>query len=102
MKIVFYNETLLSGGIEKCIELLNNYLVKEHDLEIVYVDDSKLDDKVVNILNKNANVHKLGEDEIVEANNNLDQESLTIEYINKKGKVLKTTQIDKSGSIKKE
>ncbi|MBR3153308.1 MAG: hypothetical protein IKF52_06960 [Clostridia bacterium] len=67
MKIVFYNETLLSGGIEKCIELLNNYISKEHEIEIVYIDDSKVDSNIVNVLSKNANIHKLEENEVIEA-----------------------------------
>lgn len=67
MKIVFYNETLLSGGIEKCIELLCNYLSKENEIEIVYEDDKKLDNRIVEVLSKNAYVHKLGEGEVVNA-----------------------------------
>ena len=67
MKIVFYNETLLSGGIEKCIELLNNYLSTEHEIEIVYIDDSKLDNKIVDVLSKNAKIHKLEDNEVIEA-----------------------------------
>lgn len=59
MKIVFYNETLLSGGIEKCIELLSQYLNKDNEVEIVYVDDSILDMNIVTLLGKNAHIHKL-------------------------------------------
>jgi len=65
MKIVFYNKTLISGGIEKCIEMLSKYIYKDYELEIVYTDDSILDNNIVNILKKYANVHKL-EDEIIE------------------------------------
>ncbi len=59
MKIVFYNKTLISGGIEKCIEMLSKYIYKDHELEIVYTDDSILDNNIVNILKKYANVHKV-------------------------------------------
>ncbi len=59
MKIVFYNETLLSGGIEKCIETLIDNLYKFYDIEIVYIDDTKLDNTVMKILSKHAYVHKL-------------------------------------------
>ena len=65
MKIVFYNESLLSGGIEKCLEVLSERLTPEHEIEIVYVDDKKLDPNIVKILSKNAYVHKLSDDEIV-------------------------------------
>lgn len=67
MKIVIYNETIISGGIEKCLELLSDYLNADYDLEIVYIDDSKLDKNIVNILSKNAYVHKLSDNEIVKA-----------------------------------
>ena len=63
MKIVFYNETLLSGGIEKCIELLSKYLSKNYEIEIVYIDDSILDMNIVNLLSKYAYVHKFKKDE---------------------------------------
>lgn len=67
MKIVFYNETLLSGGIEKCIESFVSNFSKKYDIEIVYIDEKKLDNKIVDVLNKNATVHKLENDEIIEA-----------------------------------
>lgn len=67
MKIVFYNETLMSGGIEKCIELLTNYLCLEHEIEIVYIDDKKLDNNIVNLLSKKCNVHKLYEEDKIVA-----------------------------------
>lgn len=67
MKIVFYNETLLSGGIEKCIELLIEYLYLEHDIEIVYINDAKLDPNIVSTLSKRAYVHKLDYNEKIEA-----------------------------------
>ena len=38
MKIVFYNETLLSGGIEVSIKNLIDYLSQNHEKEIVYID----------------------------------------------------------------
>lgn len=66
MKIIFYNETLMSGGIEKCIELLTNYLHSQHEIEIVYVDEKKLDPNIVALLSKTAKVHKLNEGEQVE------------------------------------
>lgn len=65
-KIVFYNKTLLSGGIEKCIESLSKYIYKDYDLEICYIDDSKLDMNIVNILSKYAKITKLEEDTVVD------------------------------------
>ena len=59
MKIVFYNKTLISGGIEKCIEILCKYIDKDYDIDIVYTDESILDNNIVNILSKYANVYKL-------------------------------------------
>ena len=60
-KIVFFNKTLLSGGIEKCIETLSRYIHKNYELEICYYDDSKLDMNIVNILSKYAKITKLEE-----------------------------------------
>jgi len=57
----------MSGGIEKCIELLNNYLYKNHEIEIVYIDEKKLDPKIVTLLGQKANVHKLNENEQINA-----------------------------------
>jgi len=59
MKIVFYNETLMSGGIEKCIETLIEELYLKHSIEIVYTDEKKLDPKIISVLEKRAYVHKL-------------------------------------------
>ena len=67
MKIVFYNETLLSGGIEVSMKNLIEYLSQKHEIEIVYVDETKLDPNIVNLLSQYANVHKLSSDEVVEA-----------------------------------
>ena len=39
MKIVFYNETLLSGGIETSMQALVDYLSNYHEIEIVYIDE---------------------------------------------------------------
>ena len=39
MKVVFFNRSLMSGGIEKCIELLSYYLHQKHEIEIVYSHD---------------------------------------------------------------
>ena len=64
-KIVFFNKTLLSGGIEKCIETLSRYIYKNYELEICYYDDSKLDMNIVNILSKYAKITKLNEDTVV-------------------------------------
>lgn len=61
MKIVFYNKTILSGGIEKCIESLSKYIYKDYELEVVYTDESKLDNNIVNILSKYAKVYKIEE-----------------------------------------
>ena len=65
MKIVFYNETLMSGGIEKCIETLIEQLYLNHTIEIVYTDEKKLDPQIVSVLKKRANVHKLNLTETV-------------------------------------
>ena len=43
MKIVFYNKTLLSGGIEKCIELLSKEIYRDYEIDIVYTVDDILD-----------------------------------------------------------
>lgn len=67
MKIVFYNETLLSGGIEKCIEGLLEYLYPKYEIEIVYTDEKKLDLNIVNQLKEKAHIHKLGETETIKA-----------------------------------
>lgn len=61
MKIVFYNKTILSGGIEKCIESLSKYIYKDYELEVVYTDETKLDDNIVNILSQYAKVYKVEE-----------------------------------------
>ena len=65
MKVVFYNKTLISGGIEKCLELLSKEIYKDYDIDIVYTDDSILDPNIVNILKQYANVYKL-ENNIIE------------------------------------
>ena len=67
MKKVFYNETLMSGGIEKCIETLIEELHLMHDIEIVYVDEKKLDPKIVCVLEKKAYVHKINPGEVINA-----------------------------------
>ena len=59
MKIVFYNKTLVSGGIEKCIESLSKYIYKDYELEVVYTDTSKLDPNIVKILKRYAKVYEL-------------------------------------------
>ena len=59
MKIVFFNKTLISGGIEKCIENLSKYLYKDYELEVVYTDDNILDSNIVNILSEYAKVYKI-------------------------------------------
>lgn len=64
MKIVFYNKTLISGGIEKCLELLTKEIYQNYDIDIVYTDDSILDPNIVNILKKYANVYKIEEQTI--------------------------------------
>ena len=63
VKIVFYNKTLISGGIEKCLEMLSKYLYKDYEIEVVYTDDSILDMNIVNIIKQYANVHKIEENE---------------------------------------
>ena len=65
-KIVFFNKTLLSGGIEKCIETLSRYIHKNYELEICYYDVSKLDMNIVNILSKYAKITKLEEGVVVD------------------------------------
>ena len=65
MKIVFYNKTLLSGGIEKCIELLSKEIYRDYEIDIVYTVDDILDENIVNILKQYANVYKI-EDQIIE------------------------------------
>ena len=67
MKVVIYNETIFSGGIEKCIEMLICYFNKKCDFEIVYLDEKKIDINIVNNLKKYAKVHKLEDNQIIEA-----------------------------------
>lgn len=67
MKIVFYNESILSGGIEKCIELLSKSLPSDYEIEVVYVDDTVADKNIIEVLSKNASVHKLEDNEIINA-----------------------------------
>ena len=67
MKIVFYNETLICGGIEKCLELLSKELAPHYEIEIVYIDDTFLDKNIVKVLSQNAYVHKLQDTEIINA-----------------------------------
>lgn len=65
-KIVLFNKTIISGGIEKCIENLTKELKGKYQFEICYFDDSILDNNVVNLISKYAKVTKLEEDTIVE------------------------------------
>lgn len=65
MKVVFYNRTLLSGGIEKCIELLSKSIYKDFEIDIVYNHSEKLDPNIVEVLSRYGNVYKL-DDKIVE------------------------------------
>lgn len=59
MKIVFFNKTLISGGIEKCIEILSKSIYKDYEIEVVYTDEDILDMNIVNILKKYAKVYKV-------------------------------------------
>jgi len=61
MKIVLFNKTLISGGIEKCIETLTKALKDDYEFEVCYYDDSIVDDNIVNIISKYAKVTKLTE-----------------------------------------
>lgn len=65
MKIVFYNKTLISGGIEKCLEMLCSYIYKDYEIEIVYTDDSILDNNIVKILEEYTKVYKINENQII-------------------------------------
>ncbi len=58
-KIVFFNKTLISGGIEKCIETLAKQIYKDYELEICYIDDSIVDENIVNILKQYAKITKI-------------------------------------------
>ncbi len=66
MKIVFFNKTLISGGIEKCLELLGKYIYEDYELEIVYTDESILDPNIVKILERYARVYKIEDDMKIE------------------------------------
>lgn len=59
MKIVFFNRSLMSGGIEKCIELLSCELYQNYEIEIVYSHEDKLDPHIVEILSQYGTVTKL-------------------------------------------
>ena len=66
MKIVFYNESILSGGIEKSIENLIYYLSKENEIQIVYIDSNKMDSNVVKVLERYSKVSKLEDNDSIE------------------------------------
>lgn len=59
MKIVLFNKTLISGGIEKCIENLTKQLKKDYEFEVCYFDDSIVDQNIVDIISQYAKVTKL-------------------------------------------
>ena len=61
MKIVLFNKTIISGGIEKCIETLTKALKDDYEFEVCYYDDSIVDQNIVNIISKYAKVTKLTE-----------------------------------------
>lgn len=61
MKIVLFNKTIISGGIEKCIENLTKELHGEYEFEVCYFDDSIVDQNIVNIISKYAKITKLTE-----------------------------------------
>ena len=61
-KIVFFNKTLISGGIEKCIELLTKELYGKYEMEVYYFDDTIVDQNIVNIISKYAKVAKIEDD----------------------------------------
>lgn len=64
MKIVFFNRTLMSGGIEKCIELLSQYLYQNNEIEIVFSHADKLDEHIVKILQQYAKITLLEEKQV--------------------------------------
>lgn len=59
MKIVLFNKTLISGGIEKCIENLTKSLKDDYEFEVCYFDDSIVDQNIVDIISQYAKVTKL-------------------------------------------
>ena len=59
LKIVFLNRSLMNNKKKKCIELLTLYLNKNHEIEILYLNDDKLDENMVKILSRYAKVSKL-------------------------------------------
>lgn len=59
MKIVLFNKTLISGGIEKCIENLTKQLKNDYEFEVCYFDDSIVDQNIVDIISQYAKVTKL-------------------------------------------
>ena len=60
-KIVLFNKTVISGGIEKCIELLTKELYGKYEIEVYYFDDTIVDQNIVNIISKYAKVSKIEE-----------------------------------------
>ena len=65
MKIVFFNRSLMSGGIEKCIELLSEYLYEDNKIEIAFSHTDKLDMHIVDRFKKYAEVTML-ENKVIE------------------------------------
>ena len=59
MKIVLFNKTLISGGIEKCIENLTKQLKGKYEFEVYYFDDSIVDQNIINIISQYAKVSKI-------------------------------------------
>ena len=61
-KIVLFNKTIMSGGIEKCIENLVKNLHDKYEFEVYYFDDTIVDPNVVNLISKYAKVNKIEDD----------------------------------------
>ena len=65
-KLVFFNKSILSGGIEKCIELLSKELVGKYEIEVCYFDDTTADQNIINIISKYATVKKIDDNMKIE------------------------------------
>lgn len=61
-KVVFFNKSIISGGIEKCIEILASQLYKNYEIYVYYFDETPNDPNVINLISRYAKVQKIEDD----------------------------------------